>query len=111
MSGDLIHNSVEDKIIDGLDFKLKPGARYLLNRRFVTFHPSGASTYTTNSLIRIVLIGANDWLDPSTLRIMFDLRNNAPTVGLKLRPLGGPWAFFRRFRVFVGGTLVEDVDY
>jgi hypothetical protein len=42
---------------------------------------------------------------------MFDLRNNATVAPLKLRPLGGPWAFFRRFMVFVGGTLVEDIDY
>jgi hypothetical protein len=41
---------------------------------------------------------------------MFDLKNTATAAPLKLRPLGGPWAFFRRLRVFVGGTLVEDID-
>ena len=43
---------------------------------------------------------------------MFDVYNNAATgSGQMLRPLGAPWAFFRRMRVFAGnGVLVEDVD-
>jgi hypothetical protein len=107
---DLIHNAVEDKIIDGLDFKLRPGASYVLNRRFVTFHPSGSNIYTAKSLIKIVLTGSNDWLDPSTLRVMFSLKNNNATAAKLLRPLGGPWCFFRRMRILCGGTLVEDID-
>jgi len=112
MSSDMIHNSVEDKIIDGLNFNLEPGASYVLNRRFCTFQPSGAQTYTPRSLIRIVLTGANDWLDASTLRIMFDVRNTDTTAdgSKKLRPIGGPHSFFRRMRILCGGTLVEDID-
>ena len=70
MSGDMMHNSVEDKIIDGLNFSLEPGASYVLNRRFCTFQASGSNIYTPRSLVRVVLTGSNDWLDPSTLRIM-----------------------------------------
>ena len=106
----MIQNSVEDKFIDGLNFNLEPGASYVLNRRFCTFHPAGQNTYTTRSLIRIVLIGSNDWLDPSTLRIMFDLRNTDSTAAHRLRPIGGPWSFFRRMRVLCGGAMVEDID-
>jgi hypothetical protein len=89
---DMIHNAVEDQIIDGLDFKLKPGASYVLNRRFVTFQPSGSNIYTSRSLIRVVLTGANDWLDPSTLRVMFDQRkhkrNSSKTITTSRRALG-----------------------
>jgi hypothetical protein len=106
----MIQNSVEDEIIDGLNFDLEPGASYVFNRRFCTFHPAGQNTYTARSLIRIVLIGANDWLDPSTLRIMFDLRNNDTVTAQKLRPIGGPWTFFRRMRILLGGVMVEDID-
>ena len=28
-----------------------------------------------------------------------------------LRPLSGPWCFFRRIRCLVGGQLIEDIDY
>jgi hypothetical protein len=31
MLGDMIQNSVEDTIIDGLNFDLEPGASYVLN--------------------------------------------------------------------------------
>ncbi len=106
----MIHNSVEDKFIDGLNFNLEPGASYVLNRRFCTFQASGSNIYTARSLIRIVLTGTNDWLDPCTLRIMFDLRNTDAAATKKLRPIGGPWSFFRRMRVLMGGTLVEDID-
>jgi len=110
MSGDMMHNSVEDKIIDGLNFQLEPGASYVLNRRFCTFQASGSNIYTARSLVRIVLTGSNDWLDPSTLRIMFDVRNTDTTAAKKLRPIGGPWSFFRRMRILCGGTMVEDID-
>ena len=110
MSGDMIHNRVEDKITDGLNFNLEPGASYVLNSRFCTFHPAGSEIYTARSLIRIVLTGSNDWLDPSTLRIMFDSRNTDSTVAHRLRPIGGPWSFFRRMMILMGGTMVEDMD-
>ena len=39
-------NSVEDKLIDGLQFKLKEGASYINDRKSVTFHASGSNIYT-----------------------------------------------------------------
>jgi hypothetical protein len=41
---------------------------------------------------------------------MFDLRNTDATTAHNLRPIGGPWSFFRRMRVLCGGTMVEDID-
>ena len=32
-------NGIEDKLIDGLSFKLNPGAYYVTDRRSVTYHP------------------------------------------------------------------------
>lgn len=109
-----IANGVEDKLIDGLSFKLSPGASYVVDRRSVTYHPQGSNIYKPSAgtkLIRIVLTGDN-WLDPSTFRIMFDVNNDDTTVGKYLRPLGGPWCFFRRMRILCAGQLVEDImDY
>ena len=109
-------NSVDDKLIEGLSFKLSPGASYVNERKSVTFHPSGSNIYSTNGtkLIKMMLTG-DGWLDPSTFRIAFDLVNMAsgstpPAPQKILRPLGGPWTFFRRMRVLCGGTIVEDVD-
>ena len=41
-------NSVEDLLIDGLSFKLSPGASYVYERKSVSFHPSGSNIYSTN---------------------------------------------------------------
>ncbi len=93
-------DGIEDKLIDGLSFKMNPGASYVVDRRSVTFHLQGSNIYKTASgtkLIRILLTGDN-WLDTSTFRIMFDVRNNAATA-LKLYVLGGPHCLFRRMRI------------
>ena len=65
-----IANGIEDKLIDGLSFKMNPGASYIVDRRSVTFHPQGSNIYKPSSgtkLIRILLTGDN-WLDVSTFR-------------------------------------------
>ena len=105
-------SGVEDKLVDGLSFKLQPGASYVLDRRSVTYHPQGSNIYTPGAgtkLIRILLTG-EDWLDPSTLRVMFNIRNLSDDEARKLRVLGGPWSFFRRMRIPAAGQLVEDID-
>ena len=107
-----IANGIEDKLIDGLSHKTNPGASYIIDRRSVTFHPQGSNKYSPvggTKLIRILLTG-DGWLDTSTLRIMFDVRNNSTTATKLLHVLGGPRAFFRRVRILTGGCLVEDID-
>ena len=103
--------SVEDFLIDGLSFKLRPGASYITNRRSVSYFPQGGNQYSPNGVkvIRIGLTG-DAWVDPSTIRVMFNLVNSG-TVNQKLYPVSGPWCFFRRLRVLCGGQLLEDIDY
>jgi hypothetical protein len=103
--------SVEDFLIDGLSFKLRPGASYITNRRSVSYFPQGGNQYSPNGVkvIRLMLTG-DSWVDPSTIRVMFNLVNNG-TVNQKLYPVSGPWCFFRRLRVLCGGQLLEDIDY
>jgi hypothetical protein len=103
--------SVEDYLIDGLSFKLRPGASYITNRRSVSYFPQGGNQYSPNGVkvIRIMLTG-DSWVDPSTIRVMFNLVNGG-TSGQYLYPVSGPWCFFRRLRVLCGGQLLEDIDY
>ena len=108
-----IANSVEDKLIEGLSFKSKAGASYITERKSVTFHPQGSNIYSTNGtkLIKILLTG-DQFADPSTFRIAFDVVNMESDADKKLRVLGGAHTFFRRMRILCGGTLVEDIsDY
>ncbi len=108
-----LSNSVEDRLVDGLSFQLKPGASYVTERKSVTFHPQGSNIYSTSGtkLIKLLLTG-DQWLDPSTFRIMFDLQNmdNGNNNNKLLRPIGGPHTFFRRMRILANGAIIEDID-
>jgi len=110
-----ISNGVEDYLIDGLRFKLPPGSSYITDRRKSTFWASGSNIYKSEGgtkVVRFFLSGEDGtWLDPASIRIQFDLRNNE--AGTKIvRPLGGPHLFFRRARVLVNGMVAEDIqDY
>ena len=107
-----IANSNEDFLIDGLSFKLRPGASYITDRQSVTYHPQGSNIYKPNGgtkLIKISLTG-DSWLDPSSVKVMFDLRNMTTVADQILRPLGNPHCFFRRMRILVNGAIIEDID-
>ena len=75
-----ISNGVEDYLIDGLSFKLPPGSSYITDRRKSTFWASGSNIYKSEGgtqVVRFLLNGEDGtWLDPSSIRIQFDLRNN-----------------------------------
>ena len=108
-----VANSVEDRLVDGLSFQLKPGASYVTERKSVTFHPQGSNIYSTSGtkLIKLLLTG-DQWLDTSTFRIMFDLVNmdTSNSNNKLLRVLGGPHSFFRRMRILANGAVIEDID-
>ena len=91
-----ISNGVEDYLIDGLSFKLPPGSSYITDRRKSTFWASGSNIYKSEGGTRVVrfLLNGEDgtWLDPSSIRIQFDLRNNEATAK-RVRPLRGPHLF------------------
>ena len=76
------------------------------------FHPQGSNIYKATDGTKLIKfqIAGQDWLDPSTFRIMYDLRNDAAIAGQQLRPVGGPWSFFSRMRILAGGQILEDID-
>ena len=47
---ELIPNSLEDTLIDGLPFKLAKTASYITNRMSVTCHPQGSNLYSPGIL-------------------------------------------------------------
>ena len=119
-----ISNGVEDYLIDGLSFKLPPGSSYITDRRKSTFWASGSNIYKAEGgtkVVRFLLNGEDGtWLDPQTIRVQFDLRNNetssqeetATAQVKRVRPLSGPHLFFRRARVLCNNIIAEDIqDY
>jgi hypothetical protein len=110
---DAMANSVEDYLIEGLSFKLNPGASYVTDRRSVSFFTAGSNIYQSGSGARVARINltGDGWLDPSTVRVVYTLTNTDATATHILRPLSGAWSFFRRARCMVGGAILDDLDY
>ena len=106
-------NSIEDYLIDGLSFKLQPGASYVTDRRSVSYFTAGSNIYQSGSGARVIRINltGDGWLDPSTIRMLFTLRNNDNDAAKVLRTIGGPWSFFRRVRCLCGGAIIDDIDF
>ena len=111
--------SIDDALIGGLSYKLKPGASYVTNRRSVSYFASGGNTYSPNGVkvMKFNLTG-DQWLDPSTFRVAFQLNNHngntssTPSFPIMVQPLSWNPAvfFFRRARLICGGQVVEDID-
>lgn len=105
-------SNMEDRIIPSLSYILPSGAKYIQNRRSVKFYAQGSNIYRPmngTKVIRIQLTGEDSFLDPSSLRVSFDVKNN--TVNGLLAAGGGAWMFFRRVRLMAGSTTVEDIDF
>ena len=105
--------SIDDQLITCLSYKLKPGASYVTDRRSVTYFASGGNQYSPNGVkVAKFNIVADQWLDPSTFRVMFTLNNiGTPGVLGNVLPLHwNPAILFRRARVICGGTVIEDID-
>ena len=67
--------AVEDNLIDRLQFKLRPGASYVTNRRSVTFFPQGGNSYTpSGGRVIKVNMTSDQWLDPSTVKLVSQLK-------------------------------------
>ena len=105
---EVIANSLEYALIDGLPFKFCKTVSYITNSRSCTIHPQGINICTFTNGIKLLKISLNgpDWLDPSTIRMMFDLQDTHNTANCRLRPVGGPWAFFSRMRILAGGQIL-----
>ena len=108
--------SVDDALIGGLSYKLKPGASYVTNRRSISYFASGGNTYSPNGVkvMRFKLTG-DQWLDPSTFRVASQLNNHNGNDGggfqIMIQPLSwNPAVFFRRARLTCGGQVVENID-
>ena len=108
--------SVDDALIGGLSYKLKPGASYFANRRSVSYFASGGNFYSPLGIkVMKFNIAGDQWLDPNTFRIMFQLNNNhgsnSSGTPINVEPLSwNPAVFFRRARLICGGQIVEDID-
>ena len=107
---DMVISGGEDSLLESLSFDLPSTTSYVQQRRLVSYYPSGASTFSPNG-VRVCrfTIAGDGWLDPSSLRVYAKLANTSAN-GTVLQLADGPHSLFSRCRLFIGGTLVEDID-
>ena len=102
-----------DTLIDQLSFQPPPVATYARERRLVQVMPQGANTFAPNGnqVITFNLTSQNGWLDPSSLRLHFRIRNTAAAAAANnFVPAPGCHCFFQQLRILIGGTEVERID-
>ena len=102
-----------DSLIEQLSFELPAVATYARERRLVRVMPQGANTFAVNGnqVMTFNLTSQDGWLDPSSLRLHFRVRNTAQAGannGLLLA--SGCHCFFSQLRILIGGTEVERID-
>ena len=99
-------------LLDSLSFDVPPSWPYVTTRRSCYSYPSSGSTYSFNTqrVIRIPITSdGGEWLDPSTLRVQLTFTNDTATA--QAFATLDPMCFVHRLRIFMAGTLVEDVMY
>jgi len=109
-------SDINDIKITELNFSNPATASYIIDRKSATFHSTGGNIYSTTSggtLIRFNIDSPTDWLDPSSVRVQFDIRNTAVyaagTNNEQLFLTGGPHSFFKRLRVLSRGIVLHDI--
>ena len=99
-------------------------ATYDRERRLVQIQPQGAKPFAPagKQVLTFNLTSQGDWLDPSSLRLHFRIRNMAVGAGanaaelqaanalLGLLPAGGCHCFFSQLRILSGGTEIERIE-
>ncbi len=104
-----IASAAEEVLVDSLSFKLPGSGQYVQERRSVTYHTEGSNSYSPTGGTRVIRfkLSSERWLDPSTVRVFFDVRNidvGTAAAPKQLRPLNAPHAFFRRLIIKIRGV-------
>ena len=101
---DLVISGGEDSLLESLSFDLPPSSSYIQTKRYVSYYPSGASTYSPSGVrvMRFNIVGEG-WLDPESLRITGKLTN-------VLQLADGPHSMIQRAKLSIAGTVCEDLD-
>ena len=75
------------------------------------FFPQGGNFYSPTGVnVCKVRLTGDQWLDPSTVKLQFRVRND-DTSSKPLVPFCvGPHGLFRRCRINAGGKIIEDID-
>ena len=107
----LIAVSGEAPQLDTLDFSLPPANTAVVDRRqHVRAYPTSASTLspTGTRTVRIRL-GGDDFVDASSVRIQYTIKETANAVGKKLVPFCGPWGAWSQVYLRSNGVELDNI--
>ena len=99
-------------LLDSLSFDVPPSAPYITTRRSCYSYPSTGTTYSyaTQRVMRIPITSdGGEWLDPQTLRVQLTFTNTSSKN--QAFNMADPVCCVHRLRIFMAGTMVEDVLY
>ena len=90
-----------------LNLQANPRAPYVVSRNQVTSYcPQNVITHTGTNVMQFKLASSDQWRDPKSVIIAFDIKNTAATplefLSTDMQVL------FSRLQVMMGGTVVED---
>ena len=102
--------SSEDSLIHMLNFKNPNTASFVTDRHEASWAASGSNIYDGDLGVKTLRfnITGQTFSDPASLMIQFKVRSKIAT---NLKPLTGPWSFFKRVSVTCSGASVEAVLY
>jgi len=110
---ELAVSQAEDQFLEELKLHVsKPTASYVNSQRNVTYNAIGSNIYSSVSGARIVKFMISDsrgWMDPDSVRVMFDIVNTDSTETKTLKPLK-PYGFFSRLRILSRGQILHDIS-
>ena len=108
---------IQDHLISSLAFKPSSGtANYVLSSKFIRFLPESGDTWTTaNRTIRFRLADSA-FIDMESIRLGMTVFNSSTVTAsngataASLTPITPAIGMFQRCRLYIAGSLVEDID-
>ena len=106
-----ITSNAEYLLVDSLSFKLPGSGQHVTDRRSCKFQTDGDNIYSSQNGSRILKFRFNGegWLDPSTVRVMFEVVNTSGDDAKTLKPIGHCHGFFKRLRLSIREQVIEDI--
>jgi len=107
----LIASNGEAAIHPSLDYVLpSPSTAVVDRKQGFRAYPTSASTLSINGVRTVrIRLGGDDFVDPSSIRIMFTINNLDATK--KLVPTTGPWGVWQQVYLRSNGVELDNVPY
>jgi hypothetical protein len=100
----------EDFLLDNFKLQVRPGAKYVQDRRQAkVFSSVNSASPTGVNTIRWVISDDVSWLDPSSIMLSFVVNNTSGANPLK-PATAGPHCLFSRVQLRLAGQSIEDLD-